>query len=156
MNKIKMTLLGLGIFVGSTVFAQEQKSELTKEQRMEHRMDKFAEALELTVVQKEQVIELHKTSYEERQKIKNDESLDEVATKAAMKELRLQNKEKMDEILTEEQAAKMQALKEERKEERRADCKKKCEGKDQNNKRKSAQPEPRKQVLPTRIEPAKE
>ncbi|HLW29460.1 MAG TPA: hypothetical protein VKX29_01275 [Brumimicrobium sp.] len=114
MKKIKLSILVLGILFSSVAFAQEQKSELTKEQRKEQRVDKLAEELELTEEQKEQYIELRQIAYLERQKIRSDEMLDEDAKKSAMKELRSGNKEKLSELLTEEQALKLQAMKKER------------------------------------------
>lgn len=119
MKKIRIAVLGLVIFTGSAVFAQEQKkelkqtSEVDKEQRMEERMDKFAEELELTEKQKEQFIELRKTTYAERQKVKSDETLDEAGRKLAMKELRDEGEAKMAEILTEEQMLKFKAMQKE-------------------------------------------
>ncbi|HZH86099.1 MAG TPA: hypothetical protein VFD77_02200 [Brumimicrobium sp.] len=115
MNKIKLSIIGLGFFFSSAVFAQEMKTELNKEQRMEKRMDKFAEELGLTEDQKSQIMEMRKNSYAERKKIKNDESLDEASKKEAMKALHIESKAKMNEVLTEEQALKLKAMKEERK-----------------------------------------
>lgn len=112
MNRFKLSLLGLGIFASTAVFSQENKSAITKEQRMENRMDKFAEDLALTDVQKEQIIELNKTSSAERQKVKSDESLSEETRKAAMKNIQLEKKTKVAKILTEEQFLKLKAMKE--------------------------------------------
>jgi Spy/CpxP family protein refolding chaperone len=111
MNKIKLGILGFGIFAGSVAFAQEEKTELAKEQRMEQRMDKLAKELNLTEVQKAEITKLRENAKESRQKLKNDERLDEASKKSAMQALRQENKDKMTEILTAEQMEKLQAMK---------------------------------------------
>ncbi len=116
MNKIKFAILGLSIFIGSVAFAQEEKTQLTKKERMEQRMAEEAKELGLSEDQKIQFFELRKSSFEERQKIKNNESLDQESKKTAMKALSVQHKERLAEILTEDQLQKLQAMKEERRE----------------------------------------
>lgn|SRR5690554_1699426 len=116
MNKIKLSILGLAIFAGANVFAQEQKQELrkaseaTKEQRMENHVDKLAKELELTEKQKQQVLEIRQSSAVEMQKVRNNEELDDEAKRSEMKELREESKLKMAEVLTEEQMLKMHAM----------------------------------------------
>lgn len=114
MNKIKISILSIGIFISTVAFAQDQDSRLSKEERMEQRIDKFAKELELTADQKEQLTELRKNSFEKRQELRNDESLDDVSKKSAIKTLHKKDKEKMAEILTDEQAAKLKTIKKER------------------------------------------
>lgn len=114
MNTIKLTVLGLSIFVGSLAFAQEQKSELTKEQRTEERMDKFSKELNLSEDQKVEIIELRKSTQEARLTLKSNETMDEGAKKSAMRTLHMENKAKMAKILTPEQSAKLKEMKAER------------------------------------------
>jgi Spy/CpxP family protein refolding chaperone len=130
MNKIKLTVLSFGIILGSTVFAQDQKQAISKEQRQEMHMDKLATELTLTDVQKEQITVLRKNSMEARKKVKNDASLDEAGKKSAMKALQQQNKAKMAEILTEEQALKLKEIRQEKKEHKKGEGKKKGAKKD--------------------------
>lgn len=130
MNKIKLTVLSFGILLGSTVFAQDQKQAISKEQRQEMHMDKLATELTLTDVQKEQITVLRKNSMEARKKVKNDASLDEAGKKSAMKALQQQNKAKMAEILTEEQALKLKEIRQEKKEHKKGEGKKKGTKKD--------------------------
>lgn len=115
MNKIKLSVLSLGIFFASAAIAQDQKPQMTKEQRIEKRMDHLASELDLTVAQKEQITVLNKKSVESRRKIKSDDSLDEAAKKAAMKSIHQEKKAEMAKVLNDEQAAKLKALKAERK-----------------------------------------
>ena len=141
MNKIKLSILSLGIFFASEAIAQDQKPQMNKEQRMEKHMDQLALELELTAVQKEKMTVLHKESFESRQKVKNDASLDEAGKKAAMKSLKKEKKAEMAEILSDEQAAKLKAMKAERKANGKAnhvkkDChkgKKDCKMKERNS-----------------------
>lgn len=116
MKTISLAVVGLGIFIGSVAFAQEKKKEITKEQRMELRMEKLSKDLDLTEKQKVDIIELRKDSQEARLTLKNDESLDEAAKKSAMKTIQLDNRAKMAEILTVEQSEKLEEMKKERRE----------------------------------------
>ena len=115
MNKIKLSILSFGIFFASAAIAQDQKPEMNKEQRIEKRMDQLAQELELTPTQKDQMTALNKQTFESREKVKNDASLDEAGKKQALKLLNKTKKAKMAEILTEEQAAKLKAMKAEKK-----------------------------------------
>ncbi|WP_107038596.1 hypothetical protein [Brumimicrobium mesophilum] len=113
MNTLKLAIVGLGVLVGTAVFAQDDKERLTKEERMEKRMDKFSEELELTDQQKMEFIALHKEKKELHKKLKDDASLDEAAKKTAIKEFRKEQKAKMAEILTDEQELKLKEMKKE-------------------------------------------
>ena len=115
MNKIKLSILSFGILFASAAIAQDQKPEMNKEQRIEKRMDQLAQELELTPTQKDQMTALNKQTFESREKVKNDASLDEAGKKQALKLLNKTKKAKMAEILTEEQAAKLKAMKAEKK-----------------------------------------
>lgn len=115
MNKIKLSILSFGIFFASAAIAQDQKPELTKDQRIEKRMDHLSQELELTPTQKDQLTALNKETVESREKVKNDPSLDEAGKKEALKALNKKKKAKMAEILTEEQAAKLKAMKADKK-----------------------------------------
>ena len=115
MNKIKLSILSFGILFASAAIAQDQKPEMNKEQRIEKRMDQLAQELELTPTQKDQMTALNKQTFESREKVKNDASLDEAGKKQALKLLNKIKKAKMAEILTEEQAAKLKAMKAEKK-----------------------------------------
>lgn len=114
MNKIKLSILSLGIFFASAAIAQDQKPQMTKEQRMEKRMDHLASELSLTEVQKEQITVLNKSTLEKSKKVRNDASLDEAAKKEAMKAVRVEKKAEMSKILSDEQALKLKTLKQER------------------------------------------
>lgn len=115
MNKIKLSILSFGIFFASAAIAQDQKPELTKDQRIEKRMDHLEQELELTPTQKDQMTALNKQTFESRENVKNDINLDEAGKKEALKSINKTKKAKMAEILTEEQAAKLKAMKAEKK-----------------------------------------
>lgn len=115
MNKIKLSILSFGIFFASAAIAQDQKPELTKDQRIEKRMDHLAQELELTPTQKDQMTALNKQTFEGREKVKNDASLDEAEKKEALKALNKSKKAEMAKILSDEQAAKLKAMKADKK-----------------------------------------
>ena len=115
MKPIKLSVFMLGVLLSTAGFAQDKKTEATKEQRMEMRSEKVAEKLELTDVQQAKMAEMRKESQMQREKIKSDVTSDETAKKAAMKDMRQKNKEKMTEILTPEQSEKLAAMKADRK-----------------------------------------
>lgn len=115
MNKIKLSILSFGIFFASAAIAQDQKPQMTKEQRTEKHMDHLASELNLTETQKEQITVLNKTTREKSQSVRNDATMDEAAKKAAMKSVRQEKKAEMSKILSEEQALKMKAMHDERK-----------------------------------------
>ena len=115
MKPIKLSVFMLGVLLSTAGFAQDKKTETTKEQRMEMRSEKVAEKLELTDVQQAKMAEMRKESQMQREKIKSDVTSDETSKKAAMREMRQNNKEKMTEILTPEQSQKLAAMKADRK-----------------------------------------
>ncbi len=115
MNKLKLSILSFGILFASAAIAQDQKPQMTKEQRTEKHLDYLAEELDLTPTQKEQISLLNKKSAENRQKIKNDVTLDEAAKKTAMKTAHQEKKAEMAKILNDEQVAKLKEMKAERK-----------------------------------------
>src|SRR5690554_6087043 len=122
MKKIKLILLSMVVFAGTTVFAQEQKLEeqqttskqtlskqtLTKEQRME----KLAKELDLTEEQAEQMGKVNEAYSTEISKVRSDESLSDEAKKEAMRSLRMEQQANVAEILTEEQNQKLKEIKE--------------------------------------------
>ncbi len=105
----------LGVLLSTAGFAQNKKTEVAKEQRMEIRSASVAEKLDLTPEQQVKMAEMRKDSQIQRAKVKSDVTTDETSKKAAMKELRQNNKEKMTEILTPEQSQKLSAMKADRK-----------------------------------------
>jgi Spy/CpxP family protein refolding chaperone len=115
MNKLKLSILSMGIFFASAAIAQEQKMQMSKEQRIEKHMDHLAVELKLSDVQKQQITDLNKSSREKSQIIKNDARLNEAAKKEATQAIRLEKKAEMNQILSEEQALKLKTLKKERK-----------------------------------------
>ena len=119
MNKFKLSILSFGIFFASAAIAQDQKPQMSKEQRMEKQMDHLASELNLTETQKEQLTVLNKTSREKSQRVKSDATLDDAAKKAAMKSVHQEKKAEMNKILNEEQAAKMNLMRDERKAKRK-------------------------------------
>ena len=114
MNKIKLSILSFGILFASAAIAQDQKQQMTKEQRMEKHLDRLASELDLNAAQKEQISVLNKTSYEKSKTVRNDANLDEAAKKAAMKSVHQEKKAEMTNILSEEQALKLKEMKAER------------------------------------------
>ena len=115
MKPIKLSVFMLGVLLSTAGFAQDKKTETTKQQRMELRSATVAEKLELTEDQQEKMVEMRKETQLQREKVKSDLTSDETSKKAAMRELRQDNREKMTEILTPEQSQKLAAMKAERK-----------------------------------------
>ena len=115
MTPIKLSVFMLGVLLSTAGFAQDKKTETSKEQRMEMRSATVAEKLDLTEVQQAKMAEMRKESQMQREKVKSDVTSDETSKKAAMKELHQNNKEKMTEILTPEQSQKLAAMKADRK-----------------------------------------
>ena len=115
MKPIKLSVFMLGVLLSTAGFAQDKKTETSKEQRMEMRSATVAEKLELTDVQQAKMAKMRKEPQIQREKIKSDVTSDETSKKAAMREMRQNNKEKMTEILTPEQSQKLAAMKADRK-----------------------------------------
>ncbi len=115
MKPIKLSVFMLGVLLSTAGFAQDKKSETTKEQRMEMRSATVAEKLDLTEEQQARMAEMRKETKMQRAKVQSDVTADETSKKAAMRELRHTNKEKMAEILTPEQSQKLAAMKADRK-----------------------------------------
>lgn len=115
MKPIKLSVFMLGVLLSTAGFAQDKKSETSKEQRMEMRSATVAEKLELTEDQQLKMAEMRKETQMQREKVQRDVTSDEPSKKAAMRELRQNNKEKMTEILTPEQSQKLAAMKADRK-----------------------------------------
>ncbi|HUI32685.1 MAG TPA: hypothetical protein VLY84_03635 [Dysgonamonadaceae bacterium] len=116
MNKIKLAALSFGILFGSTVFAQQQnqiskKNQLSKEERMEMRQDNFSNDLNLTKEQQEKMNVLRESTMKERERLKNDSSLDGPRRGEAMKALNLKHKQEMSKILSDEQATQLHSNK---------------------------------------------
>lgn len=111
MKALKLSVVMLGMLVSTASFAQDKKTEISKEKKAEMRTAVMAEKLNLTEAQKEKMMVMRKETMDERIKIKNDVNSDEATKKAAMKELRDKNKARTEEILTPEQSAKFSAMK---------------------------------------------
>lgn len=119
MNKLKFVVLGLSLIIGSVGFSQQGKSSITKKQRMEEKTQKVAEELGLSQDQKVKFVELRQSFFEESQKLKSDNSLDQESKKTAMKTLRKEHKAKVSELLSEEQLQKFEEMKAEKREKHR-------------------------------------
>lgn len=117
-NKIKFSILGLGILFGSAVFAQETKQlsqkKVMKEQHMEKRMDHFGEKMELTADQKAKITEIRKNSALERQKIKDDAVADKTKKAEAFQAIYTKERTEIGKILTPEQSLKWEKMQNDR------------------------------------------
>src|SRR5690554_4554227 len=111
MNKTKLVIIGLGLFVGSTVFAQEQKSELKKSEPANVKIEKSSTELELTEEQKKEFLKLRKSSVLRQEVVRKDETLDEEPKSAKIESIQKETKSEMIETLTKEQKEKMPEVK---------------------------------------------
>lgn len=110
---------------------KKERVEMTAEQKAQKRVDKLAEALDLSDAQKEKIYKIELDNIKKAEKTRAEM----IALKKAAKKQRMEGRTRVEAELTQEQKDKLAEIKAKRKEEHKAKCEDKCCGHERSGRR---------------------
>lgn len=114
MKTFKISMVILAMLLSAAGFSQVNDAKFSKQDRKEDRSERMVEKLDLTDIQRKQIAKMREENRVERQRIKNNMSLDKTSKRAAMQNMRKNNQLKMNEVLSPQQSVKLAEMRSEK------------------------------------------